>query len=282
MPAVSRPSFLSFQSGNHGSARQHCHDGARRGVTNFRTFDAVHLENRTIAKTTLTYAFVDRVVRIFGDEKEMSSHFVNALVEASPNLVVELFAYLLDYHAVEDRRLSSQTYGGRLAGSQSLTDELRPFFEAQYAKQIDFGENPTVRDAHYLHLMGGMSVGSRLKVKAARELLSGSPDGGAFQTPLATGHKFNGWADLFLVTPHEGLVDSYLSADGKICSAYWTVVYHDFGADEGGRSYGTELDVQLLYPTSLKVTFRAKAAFYREDGFARDVSKLWLWTQYSF
>ena len=31
----------------------------------------------------------------------------------------------------------------------------------------------------------------------------------ALQTPLATLHKFNGWADLFLTTPNAGLEDAY-------------------------------------------------------------------------
>lgn len=249
---------------------------------NHQTFDTLFLANRSLARATLSYAFVDKVVRIFGDEKGMSSHFLNGLVKVSSNVDLELFAYLLDYDAVADFRLSTQSYGGKVSGSQPLGSDLRLLFEAQYAKQLDFADHPGSVDADYLHLMGGLGVRSFVNVKVARELLSGSPSGGAFQTPLATGHKFNGWADLFLVTPPEGLVDWYVSADGKIRSSSWNVVYHDFSADDGGRSYGSELDLQLLYPTRFKLAFGAKAALYREDGFARDVSKLWLWTQYAF
>ena len=47
--------------------------------------------------------------------------------------------------------------------------------------------------------------------------LLGSDDGKvAFNTPLATKHKFNGWADKFLGTPKEGLEDVYLTAKGKV------------------------------------------------------------------
>ncbi len=43
--------------------------------------------------------------------------------------------------------------------------------------------------------------------------LLGSDDGvAAFQTPLATLHKFNGFADQFLVTPAGGLQDIYFYA----------------------------------------------------------------------
>ena len=249
---------------------------------NFQTFDAIYFSNASIDRTTVSYAFADKVVRIFGDEKEMSSHLVNVLVGVNPNISVELFAYLLDYDAFGDRGLSSQSYGGKLSGSRPVDERLRVLYEAQYARQTDFGDNPNTRDATYLHLMGGLGIGDFVNVKAARELLSGSRADGAFQTPLATGHKFNGWADLFLVTPVEGLVDWYVSADGKIRSLSWSVVYHDFSADEGSRPYGSEIDAQMLHPTPWNMPFGVKVAFYREDGFARDVTKLWLWTQYSF
>src|SRR3546814_3361296 len=37
----------------------------------------------------------------------------------------------------------------------------------------------------------------------------------AFQTPLATLHAFNGWADRFLSTPGNGLEDIYVGVGGK-------------------------------------------------------------------
>ena len=249
---------------------------------NFQTFDAVYLKNHSLKNTEISYAYADKVLRIFGDEKDMSSHFLNALVKLRSDVSVEAFAYLLDYEARADWGLSSQSYGAKLSGSQPLGDSLRFLFEVQYAKQTDFAKNPASLDADYLHLAAGLGFRSVANVKVGRELLSGSESGGAFQTPLATGHKFNGWANLFLVTPPFGLVDWYVSADGKLRTAAWTVVYHDLSADEGGRAYGSELDAQVLVPTKWKQTFGFKFALYREDGFARDVSKLWLWTQYSF
>jgi hypothetical protein len=249
---------------------------------NFQTFDAAYLMNHSLKNAAISYAYADKVLRIFGDGKDMSSHFLNALVKLRADVSLEAFAYLLDYEARADWGLSSQSYGGKLGGSQPLGESFRLLFEAQYAKQKDFADNPGRVDADYLHLLGGLGFETLVNLKVGRELLSGSEGKGAFQTPLATGHKFNGWADLFLVTPPSGLVDWYLSADGKVRKASWTVVYHDFSADEGERSYGSELDAQVLYPTRWKQTFGFKFALYREDGFARDVSKLWLWTQYSF
>ena len=67
----------------------------------------------------------------------------------------------------------------------------------------------------------------------------GSDDGAVgFRTPLATLHKFNGWADLFLTTPGAGLQDTYLRL-GYVRDA-WTlsVRFHDFRADADWLSEG--------------------------------------------
>jgi hypothetical protein len=181
-----------------------------------------------------------------------------------------------------DAPLSSQSYGGKLSGSRSILGKHRLLFEAQYAKQTDFGANTSGRDADYLHLLGGASLSGKITLKLGRELLGGSPSNGAFQTPLATLFKFNGWADKFLTTPSNGLVDWYVSGEGRFGSLGWIAAYHDFGSDTGELSYGSELDVRTLYTTSWKQAFGFQAALYREDGFSSDTTKLWFWTEYGF
>ena len=177
---------------------------------------------------------------------------------------------------------SSLNGGFRLLGSQRMSDDFRALFEVEYANDEDFQNNPNDFAVNYLELMGGVGFKTLVNVKVGRELLGS--DGGefAFQTPLATGHKFNGWADKFLVTPKDGLIDWYVSADGKVRTVSWLVIYHDFNAEFGGASYGSELDASVTYPTSWKQVFAAKFALYREDGFSTDTRKFWVWTQYSF
>jgi len=249
---------------------------------NHQAFDAVHLSNRSLPKTTLSYTFADKVIRIDGGTKDMSSHFVNALVAIDPNLSLELFSYLLDYDQAADAPLSSQSYGGKLSGSRPLLEKHRVLFEAQYAKQMDFGANPADRIADYFHLVGGVGLSGKLTLRLGRELLGGSPENGVFQTPLATLFKFNGWADKFLTTPPNGLVDWYVSGEGRLRSLGWIVAYHDFSADAGGDAYGSELDARAVFSTSWKQSFAFQLALYREDGFGTDTTKLWIWTEYSF
>src|SRR3546814_3293516 len=73
----------------------------------------------------------------------------------------------------------------------------------------------------------------------------------AFQTPLATLHAFNGWADRFLSTPGNGLEDIYVGVGGKHGQWNWQALWHDFSADRGGADYGTELDAQDRKSTRL-------------------------------
>jgi len=256
--------------------------GDVRWRQNHQTFDALHLSSKALDRTTLSYTFVDRVVRIFGDEKEMSSHFLNGLVQVKPDISIEMFAYLLDYQEEQDFNLSSQTYGFRALGEHAVRDNVGLVFEAEYARQADYASNTSDLGASYLELMGGVDLKRWVRVKVGREFLGAAEGRLAFQTPLATGHKFNGWADRFLVTPRDGLVDWYVSANGALRKLSWVATYHSFSADGGGRAYGSELDAQATYPTSWRQSFAFKFALYRENGFASDVSKIWLWTQYSF
>ena len=58
-----------------------------------------------------------------------------------------------------------------------------------------------------------------------------------FTTPLATLHKFQGWADKFLTTPANGLEDLYATASvtlkgvGALDTLGFIVSYHDYEAE---------------------------------------------------
>jgi hypothetical protein len=249
---------------------------------NHQAFDALHLSNRSLPRTTLSYTFASRVLRVNGGEKDMSSHFLNAVVALRPAISLELFSYLLDYDQEVDAALDSQSYGGKLSGSHPFSGDHRLLFEAQVAKQTDSAENPNPRNADYLHLVGGVEVAQKLTLKLGRELLGGSLERGVFKTPLATLFKFNGWADKFLTTPPSGLIDWYVSGEGKLRSLGWVLAYHDFRSAEGSDRYGSELDARAVFSTSWKQSFGFQLAFYREDGLSTDTGKLWLWTEFAF
>jgi hypothetical protein len=195
---------------------------------------------------------------------------------------VKAFAYLIDY----DTRLafSSQTYGmlatGGFAVGKAKIDVL-----ASYARQSDYQGNPVSFDADYFNFeLGGTVAGFSLK--AGYEEL-GSDDGiAAFQTPLATLHAFNGWADLFLTTPVNGLRDYYLTAAKgfkvkALPGLKVAATYHKFESDVGGADYGEEFDASLGFKLG-RVGLLAKYATYDSDGFAVDTDKFWLQAEISY
>jgi len=116
---------------------------------------------------------------------------------------------------------------------------------------------------------------------AGYELLEGDGTYG-FSTPLATLHRFNGWADVFLTTPLDGLLDLYLSVVGKVAGIELTAVYHDFSADEGGADYGIELDLLASRDFGELYSVLVKYAGYSADAltaFAGNGDKSIIWIQ---
>ncbi|MDH3745617.1 MAG: alginate export family protein [Acidobacteriota bacterium] len=248
---------------------------------NHQSFDGLKIVNGSLERVSLTYAFVDSVQRIFGDSKDMSSHLVEARFTLSDAARVTGYAYVLDYDRVADSNLSTATLGAELAGHHPLGNNRKLLYELEAARQRDAGDNPSEIEAEYFHGLLGIAS-ARLTAKAGWERLDGSPSDGQFRTPLATLHKFNGWADKFLNTPVNGLDDIYLLLTGKAGKLGWTAVFHDFAAATGSGSYGEELDLQLTYPTACGLALGFKAALFDADSHSADTEKLMLWTTYKF
>ena len=113
-------------------------------------------------------------------------------------------------------------------------------------------------------------------------MLGGEAGQGAFTTPLATLHKWNGWADRFLRTPENGLRDLSIGAGHSHGRMTYLLVYHRFEADSGGATYGQELDALFKWSSWWDQDFYFKAAAYDADEFAFDTMQFWLYTTYKF
>jgi len=245
-------------------------------------FDAVSVKNRTIPRTTVTYVHLFKVNRIFGDSKPMNSNLINVAVRLSESAKLVGYVYLLDYKNAGDFGLASNTFGFRLSGTQSVREGWNLLYDAEYAKQADGGNNPNAIDADYYRLEGGMALYDSVTIKAGHEVLGGSTSEGQFNTPLATLHAFNGWADKFLTTPGNGLKDTYVSLGGKYRSFGLSGIYHWFRSDTGSIEYGNEMNLLLTYKSPWKQTFGFKAAFYRADLYSEDTDKLMIYSAYRF
>ena len=116
-----------------------------------------------------------------------------------------------------------------------------------------------------------------ITAKLGLEVLGSDSVAYAFQTPLATKHAFNGWADKFLSTPANGLQDLMVSVGGMVAGVKLLGVYHDYSADEGSADYGTEINLLAVKKISTRYTVGAKFAGYSADTFSTDTDKFWLW-----
>ena len=256
---------------------------------NEQTFDALALDAKPSEKVALRYYYLDRVHRVSGDEaidplareRDLRGHLLNAAWTLPVGTLVG-YAYL-----VEDRDVataSTQTLGLRWTGARTVGANAWGW-TLEGATQGDHADNPRNVDVDYW-LAEGALTRSGLTGKIGWEHLGG--DGlSAFQTPLATLHAFNGWADKFTTTPANGLEDRYASIGGKFGPGklqdklVWTVAWHDYTADRGGAGYGTELDASLAFPLPGGLSGLVKLADYRSDGFARDTLKAWVQVEWS-
>ncbi|MFV0644065.1 MAG: hypothetical protein ACK5NN_06120 [Sphingomonadaceae bacterium] len=252
---------------------------------NEQTFDAVRAQT-SIGPVSLDAAYSLSQRTIFGFDSP-NQHFdgdfylINSGVDIGP-VKARGFAYLLDY----DSRIvfSSQTWGLSVNAALPLGDG-KVKLAASYARQSDYKANPVNYAADYF--AGSLGVDVRgLSLSAGYEELGSDGGVAAFQTPLATLHAFNGWADMFLTTPAAGLRDTYIGASyalpvRTVSGLKASITWHRFESDFGGMKYGKEWDASLGFSLG-PVGLLAKYARYDADAFATDTEKFWLQAEYKF
>jgi hypothetical protein len=259
---------------------------------NEQTFDAARVEWSGVKnlKLDLTYSWSDRTIwgvnggNRYGPARLTAiggnNVFANAALTTKVGTLTG-FAYLVDQDEPLTLANSSASYGARFAGGYTFKSKAKLNYALSFARQSDHGRNPNRYTANYY--AGDLSLGVKAFTLGAGFEVLGSDKGvplTSFQTPLATLHKFNGWADKFLVTPPNGLRDAYGSAGvtwkkiGRIDAITLAAIYHRYGSDRLGLRYGDEVDLQAIAKVK-RYTFTLKYADYQANGFATDTKKLW-------
>ena len=257
---------------------------------NEQTYDAIRVTNKSIKGLTLDASYVDQVNRIFGDEApsgrfDSDSWLLNAgfkVPAEGADVKISAFAYLLD---LSNAGLSSNTYGAQLSAKKGPLG-----FVGRYATQSDTGDNLVDYTAdHYFaeasYAQNGLTLAAGYEVLGADE-----ESNGRFTTPLATLHKFNGFADVFLGTPIAGLEDLYIKGGyktgpvGPLPFINMFAVYHDYTSDEGGIDLGSEIDAVVATKVTKKVGLLFKYANYKQGdvGTPFDRSRYSVQLDYSF
>lgn len=247
---------------------------------NEQTFDALAMVNKSLPATLITYAHLTNANRITGGNAVMKSDLLNVSYTGLAAGALSGYVYLLDYP--QSAAQSTQTLGARFAGATRLGETSKLLYAAEFAQQGDYAKNPASYTLNYSLAEVGAALGA-ITGKLGYEVLAG--DGtDSVQTPLATLHAFNGWADQFLSTPANGLQDVYVSVGGAVMNVKLLAVYHDFSADQGGGDYGSEWDIKAAKHIGKSYTVVAKYAAYTAGSAAGkvDTDKLWLMGQASF
>jgi hypothetical protein len=263
---------------------------------NEQTFDAAAVSYRFNDRLQAYYAFVDQVNRIFGpdevpagtpaataiaqaDEYEGDTHLLDVSYTFSPAAKLTAYGYFLDFN--EAPAASSQTLGLRLAGDVVLNDRFTLPYAVEYATQDDYAGNPNSYEADYYLIDVGLRW-QKITARLAYEVLEGSTAANeAFQTPLATGHAFQGWADKFLTTPTGGIEDTYVVVDFPVLGANVKLRYDDFQAETGSLDYGNEIGLWATLPVGKHYSVSLKYATFDADSEStaaslQDTDKFWV------
>jgi Alginate export len=251
---------------------------------NDQTLDAARITARPVTGAGLDYLYAWRVNRVFGPDspqgiwRDTDIHGVRAAYAIKDVGTLSAYGYWLEVPSQPSS--SSRTLGVRMAGELPVGGKSTFLYAAEYARQHDHGANPRRFALDYWLVEPGVKIGPA-SLKAGYERLEGNGTVG-LQTPLATLHAFNGWADKFLSTPASGLRDFYLDAaykvpgKGPLAGLTLRAVWHDYGSTIGGIAYGREWNALASYPLGKRFTLTAKLARYEADAFATDTTKLWL------
>jgi hypothetical protein len=256
---------------------------------NDQTMDAVSVENTTVDNLKVHYSHITNVNRIFGNESpagewDSNIHTANVNYKVADELEVTAYGYFLD---INDSLLnSSQTIGAFAKGTIDADKNIKVKYRAEYATQEDYGDNTTSYDAGYYNLKLGVNVFG-IDVFGGYEVLESDNGTIAFRTPLATGHKFNGWSDRFLTTPASGLEDTSAGVGYKVKDVHEYVdglvmkaIYHEFTPDQSGvADYGNEVNLLAKKNFGDHYSFLVKYADFEADSAntisLTDTEKFW-------
>ena len=255
-------------------------------------------------------AYVTRVNKVNTTHLDTNSVLLHANYNFMPELDVTAYDYMISN--------LMDHIGIRATGKFDLSG-IALKYEAEYAHQSDptmdddnelYGKKSSIdlhdkvknNDSDYYHIgvygtYEGFTAGVSYELLGAADKSNGAYDSLPFSTPLATLHKFNGWADKFLNTPNEGLEDlsfklAYNAGEyGKIVG-----IYHIFSSDDdvkwNGKSdddLGSEIDVAYNYKINKDLGLLLKGAWYAEgrDPAVKglgltDTTKYWVQLDYKF
>lgn len=256
---------------------------------NEQTYDAARIDLTAVKDLNATYVYMNQVNDIFFNDIAVKNHLLNVGYK-TPAGKVTTYAYMLEADEKGDES-TNDTYGLSFKGAAPIAN-VELLYAAEYATQtVNGGESGDKDfDAAYTFFEGGVKV-SGISFFAGMEVLGGDGDY-AFETPLATKHAFNGWADKFLSTnksttnPDDGeingLQDVYAKVGTNVAGVKLLAVYHDYSSDKDSVDLGSEINLLAAKKFDKNFSAGIKFAQYSAGDVGTDADKLWLWGEVKF
>ena len=277
-----------------------------------QVFDGFSVLNKSIPDTELYAGYFSRVRQVNTALRDTDIFMLNAKYRISPTESLIGYGYLIDAPNLSqnggnptaintapqggnglggnsdlkpsatnfkpnETDASNKIFGLRLDGVHPINPDFKVLYTAEYAKQTDYKNGSNLIDANY-YRVGGGAIYDIFSLRIDHEVLASNNGMYAFQTPLGTNHLFQGWADHFLVTPRQGIKDTFLTAAVSIEKAKILAEYHVFKSDEKfqtlgftstnlvyGNKYGTEYDISAAYPFTDQLSGKLEYARFNED-----------------
>ncbi|MBU2738238.1 alginate export family protein [Acidithiobacillus concretivorus] len=269
------------------------------GAVGFRqtpqTFDSVSISGKPLKGLTIYGAYIWRIKNILNEN--VPSQTILSEISWSPSSLMHAQAFGYWYgnqaHSAipgaaacflsgNAQVCNSQTLGLRVGGVIPLTHAIKLPYDLSYARQLPYDGGSAAINAAYYHLSAGLALPS-VALHANYMVMGANPQGiYGFQTPLATKHAFNGWAEVFLTTPPKGLRSLYFTATGKIMKTQLMATYYDFHADHGAAHYGNELDLSITHGFSRHWSAGVQYADYRRSSYGVDTEGAWVFVDAKF
>ncbi|WP_346380600.1 alginate export family protein [Acidithiobacillus sp.] len=269
------------------------------GAVGFRqtpqSFDAVSAQDEALPDLTLYGAYIWRIKNILNENVPSRTFLSEMSWTPSPLLHAQAFGYgygnqahsaipgaAACFLAGNAQVCNSATLGVRVQGAIPLGDALHLPYDLSYAKQLPYDSGGAAVNAQYYHVGAGLALPELWLHTDYMVMGTNSQGSYGFQTPLATKHAFNGWAEVFLTTPLNGLRSLYFTLGGKLIGTQLAAIYYDFQADRGGAQYGHELDLSATHAFSKHWSAGAQYADYQRTNYGMNTEGTWVFVTAKF
>lgn len=263
--------WLSYKNEDFGSAKlgrqiiaydDHRFIGHVGWRQNIQTYDAFATTFDSVENLWIKFAYLDSVNRVNATEQDLAGYLLNTKYKFSKYLNLTGFIYSLDFDSFSK---DSDTFGLRATGMVPLED-FKLSYTGSFATQSQNGF-----DSYNYYALEVKGAYKEIGLWAGFEVLEGDATSG-FSTPLATIHKFQGFADKFagpgIGGTVNGIQDIYFGASYKIPVGKGIVtqaIYHLFEPENGSGDYGTEIDFLVAYNINKSFKIVSKYGNYSAD-----------------